>query len=109
MPPGGDDGGPAPFALTWPPPARETLTGWQQWRTARGAFQPAPRLDRPAWRALPPRRRMLYDLHRAATHANLPLQQTPMSQVVTRVLRGRIESNALKHKPSTRAGEMITG
>ena len=109
MTPGGDAGGPAPFVLTGPPPARETLTGWQQWRTARGAFQPAPRLDRPAWRALPPRRRMLYDLHRAATHANLPLQQTPMSQAVTRVLRGRIESNALKHKPSTRAGVMITG
>ena len=52
---------------------------------------------------------MLYDLHRAATHASLPLQQTPMSQVVTRVLRGRIESNALKRKPSTRAGVMITG
>jgi hypothetical protein len=52
---------------------------------------------------------MLYDLHRAATHANLPLQQTPMSQAVTRMLRGRIESNALKHKPSTRAGVMITG
>ena len=52
---------------------------------------------------------MLYDLHRAATHANLPLQQTPMSQAVTKVLRGRIESNALKHKPSTRAGVMITG
>jgi hypothetical protein len=52
---------------------------------------------------------MLHDLHRAATHANLPLQQTPMSQAVTRVLRGRIESNALKHKPSTRAGVMITG
>ena len=109
MTPGGDAGGPAPFVLPGPPPARETLTGWQQWRTARDAFQPAPRLDRPAWRALPPRRRMLYDLHRAATHANLPLQQTPMSQAVTRVLRGRIESNALKHKPSTRAGVMITG
>jgi hypothetical protein len=52
---------------------------------------------------------MLHDLHRASTHANLPLQQTPMSQAVARVLRGRIESNALKHKPSTRAGVMITG
>ena len=102
-------GDPAPFVLPGPPPARETLAGWQQWRAARGSFTPAPRLDRAAWRALPPRRRMLYDLHRAATHANLPLQQTPMSQAVTRVLRGRIESNALKHKPSTRAGVMITG
>ena len=51
---------------------RETLAGWQQWRAARDSFTPAPRLDRAAWRALPPRRRMLYDLHRAATHANLP-------------------------------------
>ena len=100
---------PAPFVLPGPPPMRETLAGWQQWRTTRGSFTPAPRLDRAAWRALPPRRRMLHDLHRAATHANLPLQQTPMSQAVTRVLRGRIESNALKHRPSTRAGVMITG
>src|SRR5438105_2561480 len=104
-----DADGPVPFVLPGPPPARETLAGWQQWRATRGSFVPAPRLDRAAWRALPPRRRMLYDLHRAATHANLPLQQTPMSQAVTRVLRGRIESNALKHKPSTRAGVMITG
>ena len=102
-------GDPAPFVLPGPPPARETLAGWQQWRAARDSFTPAPRLGKAAWRALPPRRRMLYDLHRAATHANLPLQQTPMSQAVTRVLRGRIESNALKHKPSTRAGVMITG
>ncbi|MGH3121113.1 MAG: TniB family NTP-binding protein, partial [Streptosporangiaceae bacterium] len=102
-------GGLIPFVLPGPPPARETLAGWQQWRTTRGSFTPAPRLDRAAWRALPPRRRMLHDLHRAATHANLPLQQTPMSQAVARVLRGRIESNALKHKPSTRAGVMITG
>lgn len=107
--PGDGAGGLAPFVLPGPPPARETLAGWQQWRTSRNSFVPAPWLDRAAWRALPQRRRMLYDLHRAATHANLPLQQTPMSQAVTRVLRGRIESNALKHKPSTRAGVMITG
>ena len=104
-----DAGDPVPFVLPGPPPVRETLAGWQQWRATRGSFMPAPRLDLAAWRALPPRRRMLYDLHRAATHANLPLQQTPMSQAVTRLLRGRIESNALKHKPSTRAGVMITG
>lgn len=104
---GGD--GSIPFALPGPLPVRETLAGWQRWRATRGSFQPAPRLDLAAWRALSPRRRMLHDLHRAATHANLPLQQTPMSQAVTRLLRGRIESNALKHKPSTRAGVMITG
>ena len=103
-----DADGPVPFASPGLPP-RETLAGWQQWRATLALFVPAPRLDRAAWRALPPRRRMLYDLHRAATHANLPSQQTPMSQAVTRVLRGRIESNALKHKPFTRAGVMITG
>jgi hypothetical protein len=104
-----DSGSAVPFVLPGPPPVRETLAGWQQWRTTRGSFTPAPHLDLATWQAMPPRRRMLHDLHRAATHANLPLQQTPMSQAVTRVLRGRIETNALKHKPSTRAGVMITG
>ncbi|HEX9541079.1 MAG TPA: hypothetical protein VGA04_23180, partial [Streptosporangiaceae bacterium] len=99
-------GGLVPFVLPGPLPMRETLAGWQRWRATRDTFQPAPHLDLTAWRALSPRRRMLHDLHRAATHANLPLQQTPMSQAVTRLLRGRIESNALKHKPSTRAGVM---
>ena len=102
-------GDPAPFVLPGPPPTRETLAGWQQWRAARDSFTPAPRLGPGRLAGTAARRRMLYDLHRAATHANLPLQQTPMSQAVTRVLRGRIESNALKHKPSTRAGVMITG
>jgi hypothetical protein len=33
-----------------------------------------------------------------------------MSDAVARLLlRGRIQTNALKHKPSTRAGVMITG
>jgi len=52
---------------------------------------------------------MLHDLHRAATHANLPLIATPMSLAVSRLVRGRIEGNALKQKPSTRAGVMVTG
>lgn len=104
-----DSGSTVPFVLPGPPPARETLAGWQRWRTTRGSFTPAPHLDLATWRAMSPRRRMLHDLHRAATHANLPLQQTPMSHEVTRLLRGRIETNALKHKPSTRAGVMITG
>ena len=102
-------GSPVPFVLPGPLPVRETLAGWQRWRTTRATFQPAPHLDLAAWRALSPRRRMLHDLHRAATHASLPLQQTPMSQAVTRLLRARIENNALKHKPATRAGVMITG
>jgi len=100
---------PLPFVLPGPPPMRETLAGWATWRTTRGAFTPAPHLDLAQWRTLSPRRRVLHDLHRAATHANLPVLQTPMSQAVAKLLRGRIENNALKHKPTTRAGVMITG
>ncbi|QFZ77391.1 AAA family ATPase [Streptomyces fagopyri] len=98
-----------PFILPGPPPQRDTAAGWQSWRTSRDIFKPAPRLDRAAWRALSARRRTLHDLHRAATHANLPLLDTPMSRAVAKLLNGRIESNALKHKPTTRAGVMITG
>lgn len=101
--------GAVPFVLPGPPPIRETLQGWQHWRRTRDAFIPAPRMDVAAWRMLSPRQRMLHDLHRAATHANLPLQQTPMSDAVAKLMRGRIESNALKGKPTTRAGIMITG
>src|SRR5260370_38921490 len=92
---------PIPFVLPGPPPARDTLAGWERWRTSRGSFAPAPRLDLAAWRAMPPRRRMLHDLHRAATHANLPLQQTPLSDPAARLLRGRIQTNPPKPQPAT--------
>lgn len=58
---------------------------------------------------LGPRRRTLYDLHRAATHANLAFQETPMGAAVSRVLWSRLQSNALKQNPTTRAGMMISG
>jgi chloramphenicol 3-O-phosphotransferase len=48
-------------------------------------------------------------LHRAATHANLAFQETPMSAAVTRLLGARISANALKRQPTTRAGVMING
>ncbi|MDX8053843.1 TniB family NTP-binding protein [Lentzea sp. BCCO 10_0798] len=90
-------------------PDRETVQGWQQWRHNRHAFIPAPRLELAAYRAMSPRDRQLHDLHRAATHANLPLLETPMSRAVARLMRSRLQTNALKHKPTTRAGLMITG
>lgn len=52
---------------------------------------------------------MLHDLHRSATHANLAIQETPMSAAVARVMWSRIRGNALKHTPTTRAGLMISG
>jgi len=98
-----------PFFLPGQIPDRETVEGWTQWRRTRHAFVAAPPLDLAGYRALSPRRRQLHDLHRAATHANLPLQETPMSRAVGKVMRSRLQINALKHKPTTRAGLMITG
>ncbi|MGK5543313.1 hypothetical protein ACSNOH_00965 [Streptomyces sp. URMC 127] len=95
--------------LLEPPPRRDTFAGWQRWRTSRGQFTAAPRLTLAQWRALNPRERSLYDLHRTATHVNLPLQETPMSLKVSRLVNRRIRNNALKTRPSTRAGVMVTG
>jgi len=99
----------AAFALPGVPPMRDTLAGWQQYLTTLDTFVPAPRLDIATWKAMPGRQRSLHDLHRAATHASLPLQQTPMSVAVTTLMRGRIQGNALKCKPTTRPGVVITG
>jgi len=99
----------APFVLPGPAPDRETLQGWQHWRSTRNSFVPAPRLDLAAYQALSRRGQGLHDLHRAATHANLAFQETPMSIGVARMVGGRIQSNALKHKPTTRAGVMVNG
>jgi chloramphenicol 3-O-phosphotransferase len=99
----------APFVLPGPALARDTAAGWAQWRRSRHAFTPAPQLSAAEYARLSPRRRMLHDLHRAATHANLPIQETPMSATVSRVMWSRVQNNALKHKPTTRAGLMING
>jgi hypothetical protein len=98
-----------PFVLPGPAVARETAAGWARWRTTRHSFAPACRLPLGGWQRLGPRQRMLHDLHRAATHANLPVQETPMSAAVSRVMGSRILSNALKHQPVTRAGLMVSG
>ncbi|MFJ9646500.1 hypothetical protein [Streptomyces sp. NPDC101206] len=99
----------APFVLPGPPLVRNTLAGWDAYRRTRKSFAPAPLLDRDAWQALSRRRRQIHDLHRAATHANLPVLSTPMSRAVGKLLTSRIETNALKQQPTTRAGVMVTG
>jgi hypothetical protein len=88
---------------------RETAAGWERWRLTRHRFVPAPRLDRADYQRLMPRECRLHDLHRAVTHANLPSQETPMSAAVAEVMRARIQTNTLKHKPTTRAGLIING
>lgn len=99
----------AAFALPGLPIDRESAEGWSRWRRSRHTFQPAPSIDFADYRSMNARDRMLHDLHRAATHAHLALQETPMSAAVSRLMRSRIQSNALKYKPTTRAGLMITG
>ncbi|MBN1172662.1 MAG: AAA family ATPase [Micromonosporaceae bacterium] len=103
------DAAAVPFVLPGPAVVRETVAGWAQWRHTRHSFTPAPQLSLARWRRLGPRRRMLHDLHRAATHANLPILETPMSAVVSRIMGSRIQTNALKRTPTTRAGLMING
>ena len=88
---------------------RESAVGWAAWRAGRGTFTPAPVLSVGEHRALGERARMLHDLHRAATHANLPILETPMSAVVSRLMWTRIQSGALKAGPATRPGLMISG
>ncbi|MBY8858001.1 TniB family NTP-binding protein [Nocardia sp. CA2R105] len=97
------------FILPEQVPDRETFEGWTRWRLTRHSFIPAPRISSDEYELMRPREQQLHDLHRAATHANLPMQDTPMSNELTRVMRARLQNNALKLKPNTRAGLMITG
>lgn len=97
------------WVLPAPATARETADGWRRWRVTRNDFVPAPRLSLATYKRMGPQRRLRHDLHRAATHANLAMQETPMSAAVARALWSRLHNNALKHKPTTRPGLMING
>jgi len=88
---------------------RETFEEWTTWRAARDAFVRAPRLSVEKYRDLPPRRKMLYDLHRIATNANLPIHETPMSRELAALLEPRFMTNSLMNGPETRDGVMVTG
>ena len=100
---------PTPFLLPGATADRETAEGWARWRHSRHSFTPAPRVSVAEFRVMSPRRRQLHELHRLATHANLAIQETPMSAAVSRLIAGRVRGNALKHGPGTRAGLMING
>jgi hypothetical protein len=99
----------ASFLLPGATADRETAEGWARWRLSRHSFTPAPRVTLAEFRAMSPRRRQFHELHRLATHANLAIQETPMSAAVSRLIAGRVRGNALKRGPGTRAGLMING
>jgi hypothetical protein len=104
-----DESGIVPFLRAGPAPDRTRREGWQRWRRQRDLFTPAPRLSLEEYAALSPRRRGLHDIHRAATHMNIGLLETPMSARVTRLMRSRLRNNALNFEPGTRDGLMISG
>lgn len=99
----------APFQLPPPPDDRQTADGWQRWRETRHELHQLPRYSRAEYDALPADRQILYDLSREIVNSNLPLQETPMSQQVTRVMRARLNKGAMKRGPSTRRGLIING
>lgn len=101
--------GSARFILPPDPADRQTAHGWQRWRSTRHAFVPAPILTREQVAAFSPREQALYELHREATHSNFPLQETPMSLAVSKVMRSRLRKGALKFAPTTRRGLIING
>lgn len=97
------------FILPGEVPDRETAEGWTRWRKTRHSFVPAPRIPRTVYDNKSPRDQAIHDLHRRATHANLPLLDTPMSLVVSELMETRLLNNAMKQKPTTRPGIMING
>ncbi len=90
-------------------PARETWEGWTRWRLTRRDFTPAPVVTADEHAAMTARQRRLHDLHRAATHSNLEIQDTPMSALVSKEVRSLVEINAFDKSPDTRPGLMVNG
>jgi Bacterial TniB protein len=91
-------------------PDRTVYPGWTRWRLTRSCrFTPAPIMTPGQFAGLSPRGRKLHNLHRIATHANLAIQETPMSTYIAWKVRALIEDNAFDHSPGTRPGVMING
>jgi hypothetical protein len=98
---------PVPFPAG-PVTDRATLEGWGRWRRTRRSFTPAPAISLGEYKHMSTRQRHLHDLHRIATHSNLPIQETPMSAAVDDAVRRRIHVNAVKSS-GTRPGLMVNG
>ncbi|MGH3293715.1 MAG: AAA family ATPase [Trebonia sp.] len=88
---------------------RETWEGWTRWRLTRRDFTAAPVITAGEHAAMTARQRRLHDLHRAATHSNLKILDTPMSIRVSEEVRSLVEVNAFCHGPDTRPGLMVNG
>jgi len=100
---------PVPFLRFGPRPDRTRHEGWQEFRRTRELFVPVRKIPLAEYGLLSPRKKSLHDLHRAATHVNMRMEETPMSAVVTALMRSRIQNNAMRIGPSTLDGLMING
>ncbi|WP_330434258.1 TniB family NTP-binding protein [Streptomyces sp. NBC_00825] len=100
---------PVPFLRFGPRPDRTTYEGWQEFRKTRELFVPVKKITLAEYRLMSPRKKSLHDLHRAATHVNMQLLETPMSVAVTDLMRSRIQNNAMRFGPGTLDGLMING
>lgn len=95
--------------LPGPPIDRTRVEGWRRWTDSRGRFLPAPVLTREQFEDLSPRGRRIHNLHRLATHSNLPILATPMSRRVFATVKDIVEDGAFSHKAGTRSGVMVNG
>ncbi|MFG2845363.1 AAA family ATPase [Kitasatospora sp. NPDC048296] len=91
------------------PPRRDTYEGWQYYCRSRRSFVPAPRLSLEQWQAMSDRDKALHNLHRTATHVNMPLQETPMAKRVASLVDRRIRGNAMRLTSATWPGVMVFG
>lgn len=92
-----------------PRPHRDTFDGWQHYRAGRGLLVPPPRITIAQWQVLALDRRADLDLFRRLTNVNLPIQQTPMSARVARLISRRLHGNALNQEDPTLPGIMVSG
>ncbi|MFD4339964.1 TniB family NTP-binding protein [Streptomyces anulatus] len=100
---------PVPFLRFGPRPDRTRYEGWQEFRRTRDLFVPVRKISLAEYGLMSPRKKSLHDLHRAATHVNMQMLDTLMSEVVTTLMRSRIQNNAMRIGPSTLDGLMING
>lgn len=106
----GDHYDPLPYILpTEPVNSRDTYQEWTRWRLTRHDFVPAPKMSLERFAELTEHRQWLYNLHRTATFANLPILETPMSAALTEILEARIKLGAFDRSPATRDGTMVSG
>lgn len=90
-------------------PDLDTVAGLRQWAAARGQGERPPVLSVEQYRALEPRDKRRYDLHRRVSNANLGIVDTPMLLAARDAMEQRFWANALSNEPGAVEGIMVNG